>query len=405
MLQFLRANAPFLATGFLLTLASSFGQTFFISIFAGEIRAAFALSHGDWGGLYGMATTASAIVMVWAGTLTDHVRVRVLGPTSMFCLALAAIAMTLAPSWVALFAVIFALRLFGQGMLSHIAVVAMARWYVARRGKALSIAGLGYALGETALPITFVSLMAITDWRNLWLVGACVLFALIPVIFTLMRRERTPRSEAEREDATGMLSRHWTRPQAMRHWLLWLMVPAVMGPSAFITALFFQQVHFAEVRGWSHAQLVALYPIYTVFSIGSMLAAGAALDRLGTPRLLPLSELGIALGFIAFWATDSLAGAALGYALVGFSQGAYSTLFNAFWAEVYGTRFIGSIKSLVAAFMVLGSAMGPWITGKGIDAGYDFPDQMPMIAGYFIAVTALIWLGVRRTVPLLARAP
>ena len=44
--RFLRDNAPFLSVGVLLTFVSSFGQTFFISVFAGEIRAEFGLSHG-----------------------------------------------------------------------------------------------------------------------------------------------------------------------------------------------------------------------------------------------------------------------------------------------------------------------------------------------------------------------
>jgi len=48
-IAFLRANAPFLAAGFLLSLLSTFGQTVFISIFAGEIRNLFGLSHGAWG--------------------------------------------------------------------------------------------------------------------------------------------------------------------------------------------------------------------------------------------------------------------------------------------------------------------------------------------------------------------
>ena len=51
-LRFLRENAPFLVAGALLSFLSSFGQTFFISIFGGEIRAAFGLSNGEWGGIY-----------------------------------------------------------------------------------------------------------------------------------------------------------------------------------------------------------------------------------------------------------------------------------------------------------------------------------------------------------------
>ena len=71
-LAFLRNNAAFLLAGILLSFTSSFGQTFFISIFAGEIMATFSLSDGDWGLIYSAGTTASAIVMVWSGVLTDR---------------------------------------------------------------------------------------------------------------------------------------------------------------------------------------------------------------------------------------------------------------------------------------------------------------------------------------------
>ncbi len=79
LLALLRANASWLAAGFLPTFASSFGQTFFIAVFAGEIRATFDLSHGAWGSIYSIATTISAAVMIWAGSLTDRFRVRHIG--------------------------------------------------------------------------------------------------------------------------------------------------------------------------------------------------------------------------------------------------------------------------------------------------------------------------------------
>ena len=88
LIRFLRDNAPFLAAGALLSFGSSFGQTFFISIFAGEIRAEFGLSHGAWGGIYTLGTTFSALVMIWAGGLTDRFRARRLGPAAMALLAL-----------------------------------------------------------------------------------------------------------------------------------------------------------------------------------------------------------------------------------------------------------------------------------------------------------------------------
>ncbi|MEO1238864.1 MAG: MFS transporter, partial [Pseudomonadota bacterium] len=154
---FIRENAPFLAAGVLLTFLSSFGQTFFISIFAGEIRGDFDLSHGGWGTAYSIGTFASAMVMVWVGVLTDRFRIRTLGLCTLLLLAMAAISMALAPNLAFLIIAVFLLRLGGQGLATHLATVAMARWYVATRGRALSIAYLGVAAGEAFLPMIVVA--------------------------------------------------------------------------------------------------------------------------------------------------------------------------------------------------------------------------------------------------------
>ena len=65
--SFLRENAAFLFAGFLFAFTSSYGQTYFISLFAGEIRGEFGLTDGQWGGIYTLGTTLSAIAMIGAG--------------------------------------------------------------------------------------------------------------------------------------------------------------------------------------------------------------------------------------------------------------------------------------------------------------------------------------------------
>ncbi|AXI56605.1 MFS transporter [Sulfitobacter sp. JL08] len=393
---FLRLNAPWLAAGGLLTFLSSFGQTFFISIFAGEIRSEFGLSHGEWGGIYSLGTTTSAIVMIWAGALTDRFRVRGLGALILLALAGACIAMASVKAAWALVFVIFALRFTGQGMTSHIAVVAMARWFVATRGRALAIATLGFSVGEALLPVLFVALMAFVDWRVLWIIAAIIALAGIPVLSLLLRNERTPQSMAHENPSLGMFRRHWTRNQTLRHPLFWFMVPALLGPSAFGTALFFHQVHYAEIKGWEHVQLVSLFPLYTLFGIGSMLISGWALDRFGTPRLMPFFQLPMVLAFVAFGMTTSISGALIGFFFMALTTGANSTLPNAFWAEFYGTQNIGSIKAMAAAVMVFGSAIGPGITGVLIDLGMGWDTQMVAIAAYFVLTTVMMTVGITR---------
>ncbi len=394
--RFLADNAPFLTVGALLTFLSSFGQTYFISIFAGEIRETFDLSHSAWGSIYAAGTLLSAVVMVWCGGLTDRFRVRVLAVVILVGLALSCVAMAVLPVVWLLPAVIFALRFFGQGMSSHIATVAMARWFVATRGRALAIASLGFSIGEALLPIIFVALFAIVPWRFLWVVAAILTLCALPLLLRLLRNERTPQSMAEENPSPGMQNRHWKRGDALRHWLFWAMVPIVLGPSAFGTAFFFQQVHIAEVKGWAHLELVALFPIYTITGIFALLASGWAIDRFGTSVLMPLAQLPVAAGFFVFGGAETLWGASVGIILMALSFGANATLPAAFWAEYYGTRYLGAIKALATALMVLGSAIGPGLSGALIDAGIDFPAQMPWISLWFLAMFGLVAVALAR---------
>lgn len=393
---FLNDNKNWLSAGALLSLLSSFGQTYFISIFASEIPLDFGLSHGAWGGIYSLGTTASAATMIWAGGLTDTMRARRLGVIVLALLATACLAMAINPYVVLLPVVIFALRLTGQGMCSHIAVVSMARWFVATRGRALSIASLGFAAGEALLPLIFVSLMTLFHWRSLWVVAALIAICGIPVILLLLQRERTPQSMADENQSFGMKTAHWTRRGALHHPLFWFMVPALLGPSAFNTAFFFHQVYFAELKGWTHLSLVALFPLYTAVAIGAMVASGIALDRFGTARLIPLYQLPLVIAFLIFAASQSLVHAAIGFFFFALTTGANSTLPNAFWAEFYGTRHIGSIKAMVAAVMVLGSAIGPGITGVLIDLQIGLMTQYVGISIYFLAASLCMWIGVRK---------
>ncbi len=396
--RFLRDNGAWLGAGVVLTFLSSFGQTFFISVFSGEIRNAYGLSHGAWGGLYSLGTTVSAVVMIWAGGLTDIFRVRVLGPAVLAGLALAALAMALNSLLFLLPVIIFFLRLFGQGMSVHLAMVAMARWFTATRGKALSIASVGFAVGEALLPVIFVAAMVFLDWRLLWLMSAGVVVLGIPVLLFLLRKERTPQSLATAYSSVGMQGRHWTRRQALLNPLFWFMTPAILGPSAFITAFFFHQVHLAEIKDWQHIELVALFPVYTGVSLLSMFAAGWALDKWGTARIMPFYQLPMAIGFMIVSATDTLGGAALALIFLALTVGANSTLPSAFWAEFYGTRHIGAIKAMATAVMVLGSAIGPGLTGVLIDQGMALDNQFLWIGVFFIAVSALVWIGITRAV-------
>ncbi|XKK39988.1 hypothetical protein HFP72_04095 [Nocardiopsis sp. ARC36] len=71
-LRFLHSNRRWLLGGFALFLMSSFGQTFFVSLSAGDIRAEYGLSHGEFGSLFMFATLASALALTQIGSVVDR---------------------------------------------------------------------------------------------------------------------------------------------------------------------------------------------------------------------------------------------------------------------------------------------------------------------------------------------
>jgi MFS family permease len=396
LLAFVAENRSWLAAGALLTFLSSFGQTYFISIFAAQIQDDFDLSHGSWGAIYSLGTTASAAVMIWSGSLTDRWRARSLGVFVLTLLAASCLAMALNPFAALLPFVIFALRLTGQGMTSHIAIIAMSRWFVATRGKALAIATLGFSIGEAVLPLAFVALLTIFHWRSLWVGAALVALIGIPILLALLREERTPQSMAQENQSVGMSGLHWTRRSTLHHPLFWFMVPALLGPPAFTTAFFFHQVYFADLKGMSHLAFVSLFPVYTVVGIAAMIVSGVALDRFGTARLMPLYQLPLCVAFVVFATSGSILHLTIGFVFLAITTGAQSTLPNAFWAEFYGTRHIGSIKAMATAVMVLGSAIGPGLTGVLIDLRVDLATQYIGVAVYFLFTSVMMWIGISR---------
>ncbi|SHJ04195.1 MFS transporter [Wenxinia saemankumensis] len=388
--RFLIDNAPWLGAGAMMSFLSAFGQTFLLSVFAAEIMAEFGLTDGGWGLTYTVGTGLSAAIMVWAGGLADRFRVRVLGSAVLVCLALSCLFMAGNRMVALLPLAILALRLFGQGMASHVALVAMARWFVATRGRALAVATFGFAAAEATLPLTLVAAKRVLDWRTLFVLMALVALLAIPLLWALLRTERTPQADAEVNVQAGMDGRHWTRAEALRHPLFWALAPSLMAFPAFATAFWFHQVHFAELKGWSHLSFVALFPLGTAAFLGSTIVYGWLIDRFGTGPLLPIYLLPVAAAFTVHAWGPTLPWGLAGVVLMGLAGGGQATLPSACWAEFFGTRHIGSIKAAVAALMVLGSALGPGISGLLIDAGVDLPMQYQAYAVIFLACAALV---------------
>ncbi len=381
MIAFLRQNLRFLAAGLMLTAFSAFGQTWFISLFAGQIRATHGLSDGGWGSLYSLATLASAALLFARGSLADTMPLGRLAPLMAVGFALAALTLAFAPSLWVLGLAIFGLRFCGQGMFPHIALTAIGRWFRARRGRAVSIALLGHPLGEAVIPFVVLAIVAAIGWQTTWvLVAAFLVLAIAPALALLFARDRLADGETTADSAAGIGGRHWTRAEVLRGWQFRALLPAILTPGLIGTVVYFHQVHIAEVRGWTLPAMATGYPAYAGMTLIGTLATGWAADRFGAERLLPLALLPMGFGIGLIWASTGIPGWVAALGLLGLSQGLSNTLWGTLLPGLYGTRHLGSVRALVTTAMVFSTALGPAATGLLIDAGIDFPRQALVMA-------------------------
>lgn len=376
MLQFLKDNTRWLAAGFLLTFASGFGQTWFISLFAGFIKQEHGLTDGSWGSLYTVATLGAAALLFWRGSLADSIPLYKLAPYVAAGFAVAALGMAFSP-WVWLLGLsLFALRFCGQGMFSHIAMTAMGRWFVARRGQAVAITNLGHPASEVVLALIAVLAINALGWQATWMAAAAILlFVVLPSLHWLLHEGRTAQSAPTHSGSPGLGARHWTRGDAARHWLLPALIPILLTPGFIGTVIFFHQVHIAQVKGWT---LLAMAPGYTVFaalSVTSGFISGWASDKFGAQKLLPFLLIPMGLGIALVGPADQVVMWYGALGLIGITQGINNAMQGVLFPLVYGTRHLGSIRSMTTTIMVVSTAIGPGVTGLLIDQGVTFPAQ------------------------------
>ena len=293
-LHFVRADPRLLAFGLLLTLGSSFGQTWFIALFSGEIRAAFAIGNGEFGAIYSAGTLASAALLTWSGHWIDRLDLRRWTTIVIVLSALACVAMALVQDVWMLVVVVFLLRHLGQGLMGHTSVTSQGRYYDAARGRALATVALGGPLARATLPLAVVATLAAIGWRQSWIVFAAALgLALLPVCLWLLRDHdrRHDRylsragDEAPQEGGpAGSAPAHWTRKAVLRDPRFYALLPIVLAPSFIGTGLIFHQVVLIEAKGWALETWAAAFIGHAAASVISGLALGAAIDRVGAAR-------------------------------------------------------------------------------------------------------------------------
>ncbi len=371
-----------LAFGATCTFLSAPGQTFFISLFIGALSDSLGLTAGDLGSLYLGATLGSAALLPWFGHWIDRIDLRRYAAAVMVGLAVACGVMASAAGPVSLFLAFLMMRLFGQGLMSHTGMTSVGRYFVNRRGRALSLVVMGFPLSEAVLPALAVVLIGAIGWRATYLaVGAGVLLIALPLLLWLIADSRAFTQPTLRAEGSQRPSA-WDGARIVgRTAYFWLILPLLIYMPLTATALIFYIQPIGAAKGWSPTLIASAFTSYAVFHALAILLGGGLVDRFTARNILAATGLPMVAGIVLLAASDTPLTAFAFLGLMGASTGLAHTVISAMWAEVYGVERLGTIRSFSVMLVVAGTAVGPALAGPMIDAGW----SVALIAALFAA--------------------
>ncbi|NJC27656.1 MFS transporter [Neolewinella antarctica] len=393
--QLLRQHPRYLSYGFLHFFFSAVGQTFFISLFVDSISEGMGWEKGTFAGIYSSLTLVAAFTLPFIGAQVDKMRVRYVSTATILALAIGCSLVALSPTAYPLIFGLFICRLGGQGVLTLIGSTTIGRYFNEGRGKALSASIIGIPIAEVIIPIGAVYLLQTQGYSTVWLVAAgALLFVFLPAIWTLIRRyDNFQRADTVAEEQAGALEvgaemqRSYKRGDVLRDRRFWLLLPAIVFTPFMFTGLMFNQSLIAEQRGYT-AQWMALgISAYGTARVVCLLVAGEISDRMGPRRALRFVYFPAFAGLLCLWGMESDLAIPFFFALAGITAGIESVLWPALYAEWYGPRYLGSIKSMLKVVVVVASAVAPVVFSYGIQ--WDLDTTLLLLVGYAALLLAL----------------
>ncbi len=387
--------------GVLMTFASAPGQTFFISLFSGELRSTLGISHGEFGSYYSMGTLLSAAIVIWSGALIDKVDLRYFSVAILAGLVVGCFAISFSYAPLTLVLSIFLLRHFGQGLMFLTASTSVVRYIDADKGKASAVSGMGYSLSEAVMPKVVVIMLLAFGWRLSWQITAVALVAIVFPLTLWLLRGHTQRHDNYLENLHAPTNereftrKQWRRGEVLRDIRFYLFVPNIMAQTLLFTGFIFHQVHLVESKGWSLSLWTTYFAVYAGVAIAMKFVAGFLVDRYSATAMVPLHTVPLMLSLILLSASSEPWVALAFLVLLAMSSGLQNTIGTPFLAEQYGNQFLGSIKSMMSAVMVFVSALSPAAMGWMIDQGVTLEKQARMGAIYTAFTILLAFVGWR----------
>jgi predicted MFS family arabinose efflux permease len=382
--------------GFIFTFFSSFGQSYFLGLFNSSIRDELSITHGQFGSIYASATLCSSLLLIWVGKKIDDVNIFKFALFVIILLSFACFFFSKVSSVLLLFIAIFLMRFSGQGMMSHTASTTISRYFTKTRGRALSISWFGLSSAEFIMPVLMVYLLTIIDWQNLWLIFSITVLIILPIAsFLLIKNLNLDSREDSNKDIKEVEIKQWKRAEVIKDYRFYIISSNMLAMPWIFTGFAVFQSFIQTSKGWGPYVIAQSFMSYSIFSVLTLFLSGFLIDKFTSRKLLIYMNIPLLLSVIVLFFFDIPVTAFIFLGLVGISNGFANILGSSTWAELYGVKYLGSIKALTTALMVFATAFGTALFGYLIDIGFSVGD-IAVVSGSYIFISLILLFLVRK---------
>ena len=379
--------------GFIFTFFSSFGQSFFLGLFNSSIRDALSITHGQFGSIYASATLLSSIVLVWIGKKIDDVNILKFASYVIIFLSASCFIFSKISSVIFLFVGIFLMRLAGQGLSSHTATTTISRFFEKNRGRALSTGWLGLSLAEFIMPVLIVFLLTFIEWRDIWVsISILVIFVLPVATFLLVKDVKLDTREESKIEENYKEIKQWKRIEVLKDYRFYIICMTMLAMPWIATGSFVYQSFISSSKEWGPYVIAQSFMAYSILSVITLFISGFLIDKFSSRKLLIYMNIPLLFGTIVLYYFDASLSSFVFFGLVGVTNGLANVLGSSTWAEIYGVKYIGSIKALTTALMVFSTAFGTALFGFLIDIGFSIEDIAVVSGTYIFGSIILLYL-------------
>ena len=393
----LSLNKKIIIFGFIFTFFSSFGQSFFLGLFNAPIRNELGITHGQFGNLYATATICSSLLLIWVGKKIDDYKLINYSFFVIILLFLSSFFFSFINSIYFLAIGIFLMRFSGQVLMSHTSATAITRFFDKSRGKALSTIWFGLSSAEFILPVLVTYLFLIYSWRTVWQGIAILVILFLPlVILNTIRSINLDSREDQKTNLKKIKIKNWKRKEVIKDYRFYIISLNMLAMPWIATGIFVYQSYITDSKLWSTYTIPKAFMVYSITSIITLFSSGFLVDKFTSRKLIPVMNIPLLFAMIVLFYFQNEIYAYFFLGLIGVSNGLANVLGSSTWAEIYGVKYIGSIRALTVAFMVFATAFGTAVFGILIDYGFSI-ERIAFVSGTYIIISWILLIIFRHT--------